>query len=203
MNFKKGVPWGHAQVYQRDKWAFGFFIIQICPYFQFNSGWYRNGEVRGIVARYYWVVRSVLKERPHLKKCLTRCRHCHILFFTHPCNAGRRDLGCPFGCREAQRRKNSTQRSTEYYRSKEGKIKKRYLNSKRSQSNRLPESSRGENGIDNATVYHIRMVTSLIEGRDVGLAEIYAMLCKILRQPSIDMDGKLTYVAFGLQKTPP
>jgi len=77
------------------------------------------------------------------------------------------------------------------------------LNSKRSQKCRLPESGRGENDIDDATVNHIRMVTSLIEGRNVGLAEIYEMLCKILRQHSIDMDEKPTYAEFRLQKTPP
>jgi hypothetical protein len=77
------------------------------------------------------------------------------------------------------------------------------LNSTRSQKSRLPESGRGENGIDDTTVNHIRMVTSLIEGRNVGLAEIYDMLCKILRQHSIDMDGKLTYAAFCLHKAPP
>lgn len=145
----------------------------------------------------------MLKEKPHLRKCLTRCRHCHILFFTHPRNAGRSDLGCPFGCREAHRQRNSIQRSTEYYQSEEGKIKKKYLNSNRSQKSRLPESSRGENGIDDASVYHIQMVTSLIEGRNVGLAEIYDMLCKILRQHSIDIDGKLIYAALRFQKGPP
>ena len=145
----------------------------------------------------------MLKEKPHLRKCLTRCRHCHILFFTHPRNAGRSDLGCPFGCREAHRRKSSIERSTEYYQSKEGKIKKRFLNANRSQKSRLAESDRDKNGIDDATVHHIRMVTSLLEGRSVGLAEIYDMLCKILRQHSIDMGGKLTYAAFHLQKTPP
>ena len=74
----------------------------------------------------------------------------------------------------------------------------------------MPESSRDENGdhkfgskIDNTTVYHIQMVTSLIEGRNVGLAEIYDMLGVILRQHSIDMGEKLTYATFRLQKAPP
>jgi len=152
----------------------------------------------------------VLKEKPHLKKCLTRCRHCHILFFTHPRNVGRSDLGCPFGCRQAHRRKSAIQRSTEYYRTKEGKQKKKYLNAGRSQQSRLPESSRDENGnddsgskIDDATVCHIQVVTSLIEGRDVGFAEITAMLDKILRQHGIDIYGKLRYAALCHQKDPP
>jgi hypothetical protein len=77
------------------------------------------------------------------------------------------------------------------------------LNANRSQKSRLPESGRGENGIDDATICHIQVVTGLIEGRHVGLDEIYDMLCKILRQHSIDMDKELTYAAFHLQKTPP
>ena len=104
-----------------------FFYNTDPTFFQFICGWYRKKEVRGIVARYYWVIRLVLKEKPHLRKCLDRCRHCHILFFTHPRNAGRSDLGCPFGCRQAYRRKSSIHRSTEYYRTKEGKQKKKYL----------------------------------------------------------------------------
>ena len=70
-------------------------------------------------------------------------------------------------------------RSTEYYRTKEGKIKKKQLNDARSEQNRLSEPSRGKNDnddcgceVDGATVGHIQLVTSLIEGRWVGLAEI-------------------------------
>jgi len=84
------------------------------------------------------------------------------------------------------------------------------LNDGRSQPNRLPESSLDENGNDDggskfdaATVNHIQMVTSLIEGRFVGLAQIRAMLDNILRQHSIGINGKLFYNALCYQKTPP
>ena len=163
-----------------------------------------------MVVQYYWVVRSVLKEKPHLRKCLTRCRHCQILFFTHPRNAGRNDLGCPFGCREAHRRQEAIRRSTEYYRSPEGKVKKRHLNVARSGQNRLSEANFNAKGnadvlcqIDDATVGHIQLVTSLVEGRWVGLAEIDAMLERILRQHSIDGCVKLPYGLSSAQKYPP
>jgi hypothetical protein len=166
--------------------------------------------VRGFVAQYYWIVRSVVKEKPHLRKCLTRCRHCQILFFTHPRNAGRTDLGCPFGCRQAHRRKNSTYRSTEYYRSDEGKQKKKELNKARSQQNRFVQSRHDENGNDDggtkfdaATVSHIQVVTSLIEGRFVGLAQIFVMLDNLLRQRSIVIGRKLFYDAHCDKKAPP
>lgn len=160
-----------------------------------------------MVAEYYWTIRSILKQHPHLKKYLTRCRHCGILFFTHPRNARRKDLGCPFGCREAHRRHNAKRRSVEYYQSPEGKEKKKRLNAARSRQNRLSEPSpeEKEDGytLDGAMVGHIQLVCSLIEGRWVALAEIYAMLERILRQHSIDCCAKLPYGALCHQKKPP
>jgi hypothetical protein len=150
----------------------------------------------------------VLKEKPHLRKCLTRCRHCRILFFAHPRNAARSDLRCPFGCQQAHRKKNSTKRSVEYYRSEAGKIKKKYLNARR--NGRLAESSPDENfaesckfGIDKATVHHIRTVTSLIQGRAVTIKEVIVLIHKILRQHSIDKRGKSFYAAVYHHKRAP
>ena len=80
---------------------------------------------------YYWLLRRLIRERPELRRCLCRCRHCRIFFLTDARNAGRCDLGCPFGCREAHRKRESTRRSVAYYREEEGKLKKRMLNSKR------------------------------------------------------------------------
>ena len=76
-----------------------------------------------LVQEYYFVLRGVLRAqpRPRLRPCLTRCRHCHIFFLTHPRNAGRRDLRCPFGCRETHRKRESTKRSVAYYRGEDGK----------------------------------------------------------------------------------
>jgi hypothetical protein len=84
------------------------------------------------------------------------------------------------------------------------------LNAARSQQNRLPESIRDKTGsadcgfkIDGATVSHIQLVTSLVEGRFVGLAEVAALLDKILRQHSIDIEGKFPYAGFYHPKQPP
>ena len=160
--------------------------------------------------QYYRAVRSVLKEKPQLRRCLTRCRHCQILFFTHPRNAGRIDLGCPFGCRDAHRRQNAIRRSIEYYQSPEGKEKKKHLNAARSRQNHLTEPGVEEKGnddggcaLDGATLGHIQLVTSLIEGRWIGLSEIVAMLDKILRQHSIDSAVKLPYGGLCRRKNPP
>ena len=84
------------------------------------------------------------------------------------------------------------------------------MNAARRRQERLPESIRDENGnddcgskIDDEIVCHIQVVTSLVEGRFVGLAEIFAMVDKILRQHSIDMDGKLPYAVICHLKGPP
>ena len=84
-----------------------------------------------LVLEYYVLLRSVLRTKPRLRKCLVRCRHCGIFFLTTPSNSGRKDLGCPFGCQEAHRRRQSTIRSGAYYRDPKGKRKKSDLNQKR------------------------------------------------------------------------
>ena len=84
------------------------------------------------------------------------------------------------------------------------------MNAARSDQNRLSGPNLDEKGNDDggcnmdvATVGHIQLVTSLVEGRWVGLAEIFDMLDKILRQHSIDFAVKLPYAAISHQKNPP
>jgi hypothetical protein len=154
--------------------------------------------VRSIVARYYWAIRFVIKQQPELKRCLTRCRHCQILFFTHPRNAGRNDLRCPFGCRQAHHRQKSTERSVSYYRSKEGKKKKIALNQRRNQIKDIPASI-GDRALgikieaDQAVFSHIQVVISLIEGYQVSLEIIKSLVAKLLRQQRIDLRKNLLY----------
>jgi hypothetical protein len=78
-------------------------------------------------------------DKPHLRPYLTRCKHCRILFITDPRNRERSDLGCPFGCQEAHRKKRSTERSTAYNRTQSGKQKKKSRNQKR----RKPRAAEG------------------------------------------------------------
>jgi hypothetical protein len=140
----------------------------------------------------------VLKEKPHLRRCLTKCRHCQILFLTHPRNTARNDLGCPFGCRQVHRRESAIKRSIEYYKSAEGKIKKQYLNARRNDT--VPEPSQDERlinscetSVDATVVLHIQLTISLIEGRAVGLNEVIRMVDRILRQHSFDKRKKMPY----------
>lgn len=165
------------------------------------------------MGQYYVVLRSVLRTRPDLRRCVSRCRHCRIFFVTHPRNAGRRDLGCPFGCKEAHRKRSSIQRSGEYYGTKEGKTKKKIQNGKRShgeaRANHDPQlqsaSELEREGVRLGAVIvgYVRMVTSLIEARRVSEEEIVEMLVRAMRQHSIARRRRMDYVLAYLKKNAP
>ena len=64
--------------------------------------------------------------------CLVRCRYCGIRFLTHPCNARRQDLHCPFGCRKEHRRQCANRRSAKHYQTPQGRKNKKARNGQRS-----------------------------------------------------------------------
>jgi hypothetical protein len=163
------------------------------------------------VLAYYLLLRTVLQTKPHLRACLTRCKHCRIFFLTDPRNARRTDIGCPFGCREAHARLTSTKRSVAYYREECGKIKKRIQNEKR-QIRKTPapstelaldaEVSNG-NDIPPQLLSYLQILISQIEGRQVGIAEVQEMLARILRQRSIARYREVDYMIVSLNEHPP
>jgi hypothetical protein len=188
--------------------------IKIQEHFQFEAGWYRQAGIRSLVLQYYFVLRSVLRAKPFLQGCLTRCRHCRIFFLTHPCNAGRKDLRCPFGCSEEHRRRHSSKRSVEYYRTDEGKLKKKIQNGRRGKAETkagIRDGTRCDNAdlvpdehrFDAGMVHYLRMVTSLIEGRQVSRMEILAMLVRAVRQHSIARRRRIDYVLQYLNQRAP
>lgn len=188
--------------------------IKIQEHFQFEPGWYRQAGIRALVLQYYFVLRSVLRAKPCLRGCLTRCRHCRIFFLTHPCNAGRNDLGCPFGCSKEHCKRHSNQRSVEYYRTEEGKLKKKIQNSKRLKAEAKPELGGGarvpeqnlmpdEPRFDAGMVSYLRMVTSLIEGRRVSISEILVMLARAVRQHSLVRRRRIDYAVQYLNQRAP
>ena len=93
--------------------------------------WYRSGTAREKALAYYRQLRRLLHGRPELRGLLVRCRICRVFFLTHPRNAGRNDLRCHFGCLPHDQARKSTDRSADYYRSQQGKAKKRELNARR------------------------------------------------------------------------
>lgn len=178
--------------------------------------------MRDLALAYYFILRGVLRERRHLRACLVRCRHCRIFFLADPRNRGRKDLGCPFGCREAHRRKRSAERSAAYYRTQAGKVKKAALNSRRRQAGdcgsgppeasariesdsiQFPAETRPEDiQFPAEIVEHVRMVTSLIEGVDVSREQVVSMLERTVRQRRILREGWIEYALRWLAGHPP
>ena len=165
-----------------------------------------------LVLEYYQLLRSVLRAKPFLRACLTRCGHCRIFFLTDPRNAGRHDLRCPFGCRETHRKRQSTRRSVAYYRDPQGKQKKSALNQRRAKPaalgprKTLPGASVPKDSSaqwNEAMVEHVRMVSSWIEGRRVSRKEILEMLAKVLRQHTICRRRKIDQAVVWLKEHPP
>jgi hypothetical protein len=167
---------------------------------------------------YYWLLRSVLRARPHLRACLTRCRHCRIFFLTHPRNARRHNLRCPFGCRQAHRKQASAQRSAAYYGDAEGKKRKSELNQRRPRKYcppRLPSgpprvpspkerpAQQGSTQWPPAMVEYVRMVISLIEARRVSRRQVLTMLAKVLRQHTMARRRRIDQAVLWLNEHPP
>jgi hypothetical protein len=159
------------------------------------------------VLQYYVVLRSLLRSQCHLRRCLRRCRHCRIFFLTHPRNVRRSDLRCPFGCREAHRKRRSSARSFAYYATAEGKVKKKMQNGKRvRRGGRHVGATRPETGAlewQASMVSYVAMVASLIESRLVSQAEMIGRLERALRQHSMARRRRMDYVVAQLAKHGP
>lgn len=186
-----------------------------------------------LVKEYYFVLRGVLRAHPHLRPCLTRCRHGRIFFLTHPRNAGRKDLGCPFGCRQAHRKRESTKRSVAYYRGEVGRACRRIQNGNRQftgmphapeppseppppvpppEAARAPQpeppsrsgnSDVGQGPWPTPRLRYLRMVISLMEERAVSLEEIREMLARVLRQRSIGRRRPIEHIIERWNEHPP
>ena len=152
---------------------------------------------------YYLVLRSVLRIKPRLRKCLARCRHCGIFFLAHPRNAGRRDLGCPFGCSRAHRRSRSTQRSVAYYREPEGKIKKQALNARRRRASRAPTPPSPVPPASLKFLQYVCVMLGLVEDRRVPVEEVIEMLERTRRQHRMVRTRWIDKTVAWLHEQPP
>lgn len=150
------------------------------------------------------MLRSVVRSKPELSRCRTRCQHCGIFFLTSPRNAGREDLRCPFGCREAHRKKQSTLRSVAYYQDPEGKRKKRDQNTQRRKTRTIPHPAPPDPlPWPRSILEYIRGVVSLIEGRKVHFPDIVAMLRRTVRQHSMVRTRSIDQGVAWLNAKPP
>jgi hypothetical protein len=156
-----------------------------------------------LVLSYYLVLRSVLRLKPWLRKCLARCRHCGIFFLTDRRNARRRDLGCPFGCSRAHRQRQSTLRSVAYYQEPEGKIKKQALNARRRKRPPPPEPPSPVPPGLRPFLQYICVLVGLIEGRAVRLWEVIEMLERNVRQHRMVRTRRIDQNVARLHEKPP
>jgi hypothetical protein len=133
---------GRGCVYNNPEYSRepGFFAIAIEKFFSLRADWHRDDRATPLVRQYQAALDSILQSHPELCECAVSCADCGIRFLTHPRNAGRRNLRCPFGCREHHRRERCCQRSTAYYRTAAGKTKKKRLNARR-QSRQAPPAA--------------------------------------------------------------
>jgi len=172
---------------------------------------------------YYFILRSVLHDQPHLRHYLTRCTHCRIFFICHPCNAGRTDLGCPFGCSEKHRKDGSTKRSTAYYQTPEGKEKKKQLNARaRNKANQTTvqqkePSSQNKNiseepltldenktiNPDKKMLHYLQCIFNLIDQQFLSYQQILDLLNRKIRQHHLRMRKEIEYVIDYCRNKPP
>lgn len=120
----------------------GVFVVAAGEFFSFRPDWHQDDRVGPLLRQYQLTLDAILRDHPDLASCAVQCCHCGIRFLTHPRNANRRNLYCPFGCREHCRRQLANERSRKHYRTEKGRQNKKLLNGKR--------SSAGDGTKDNA-----------------------------------------------------
>lgn len=152
-------------------------------------------------------MRATVREHAHLRACLKHCRHCGIFFLTHPCNAARKDLRCPFGCRAGHRKRSSAARTAAYYarypQEKRRHNRNRYLHSARSQRREANERAVAVEVKDKPIIDHVRMLSRLIDGRGVSREEVVEMHARIWRQRRLAGGRKLDNILMCLNRGPP
>ncbi len=157
------------------------FAIIIRALHVYKPAWYRDTRIRWFVYEYYQTLRIILNLTSEKYRELTRCVHCGIYLITSCSNRGRKDIRCPFGCREKHKKDASKNRSTAYYKTEQGQIKRRIQNVKRDRyssrcstgDEKEKSSAEEKNG---SFVGHIRFIISLIEGRFISWQEIKSIL---------------------------
>ena len=173
-----------------------------------------------------------MQSHPELQGCVVCCVYCGIRFLTHPRNAGRRDLRCPFGCRRQHRRECANRRSGAYYRSPQGNRAKKRRNLRRScrqapatapppalaqqpptdepHAAEAPAQLRLETVVldesalaRSSLLPYVRMLMRLLDGVKLTCREVLAVLRESLRQRSIGVRRRIDYILGFLHQHPP
>lgn len=134
----QAVGRGHAQNLSNHNREPVVFVIALSKCFSFRRDWHRDDRASPLVRQHQNAIDEVLKADPKLQRCDTCCRHCGIRFVTHPRNAGRKDLRCPFGCRQHHQREAARARSRKYNQTAGGQKRKKVFNIRRSLASQAP-----------------------------------------------------------------
>ena len=115
---------------------------------------------------------------------------------TSPSNRGRDDLRCPMGCRVEHARQERNRLSSEYYRTPEGREKKRELNKKSRSGDGAsvngadaPSDINGDADLES----YLKSIFSVIEERPVDDTEVQSLIQRSrdeLRQYSLGKNEK-------------
>lgn len=137
-----------------------------------------------------------------MRKNLCRCKNCRIFFICCDSNRGRNDIGCPFGCALESRKKKAQKRSSEYYKTEEGKGKKKQLNKKRASKGKEKKEKKSqlkEEKFKKILLYlqFIFLRTDKISHQLKDIEAFYKYSSKIVRQHSLFFKGRIEYIRDG------
>lgn len=146
-----------------------------------KRNWYKKEDVREYISNYYGKIRKIIQAANRRYWELTRCAGCGLYLLTSCSNRGRKDIRCPFGCRECHKKEASKDRSTAYYETDQGIIKRQKQNEKRDRraSKRFVNAKKSEPSSEEekgSFVGHVRFIVSLIDGRFISWQEIKSIL---------------------------
>ncbi len=129
---------------------------------------------------------------------------------TDPKNRGRKNIGCPFGCRKAHAKAESKKRCAEYYRTRGGRFKKENLNRKAYLRRIETESSTQEAQIIPAEtprfssefLSYLSLLHRQIYGIEQSPDSIRQFLNKFFRQRSLALRGRAAYMTLNARDGP-
>lgn len=129
------------------------------------------------------------------------CCHCGIGFLTHPRNARRRNLRCPFGCRDHHRRQCSRQRSAAYYQTRVGQVKKQRLNARRGSASRSANCQPQEAPDLQAGSSHDQRSDELPVKLELRLEEVVLDESSLTRSPMLPYVRMVLRLVAGIELT--
>jgi len=159
-----------------------YFIIlflNIQAHFEFVPDWHKKTKVCKLVLQYNSLLCLICKMDPKLNKCVVKCKYCGIFFLTYFCTCQRNDLGCPFGCQEANRKKKSNKRSSEYHRNH--KVKKKQLNENRYRLSSKKTQKKHKEKI-NPTLRYLYIIIGYIERSTISYIELLSLIINTIKK---------------------